>query len=61
MNDIFSTLRRLLRLPRPHRIAFLQSLTALAPRRSIRRAELEAALKHEMTAELRRENRRKSA
>jgi hypothetical protein len=56
--DIFTTLRKIRRLPRPHRIAFLQSLTALAPPRSIRRAELEAALKYEMTAQIRKENRR---
>jgi len=58
MNDIFTTLRKIRRLPRPHRIAFLQSLTVLEPPRSIRRAELEAALKHEMTAQIRKENRR---
>jgi hypothetical protein len=58
MHDIFTTLRKIRRLPRPHRIAFLQSLTALEPPRSIRRAELEAALKAEMTAQLRKENRR---
>jgi hypothetical protein len=57
MTDIFTTLKRLHRLPRPHRIAFLRSLVQLAPPRSIRRVELESALKREVTAQLKREAR----
>jgi len=57
MTDIFTTLKRLQRLPRPHRIAHLQALVKAEPPRSIRRGELEAALKAEMTAQLRKEGR----
>lgn len=55
--SIFETLRRLQRLSRQHRIAFLKSLVDLEPKRSIRRVELECALKREMTAQLKSENR----
>lgn len=55
--DIFTTIQRLRRLPRSHRIAFLRSIIALEKPRSVRRAELEIALKREMTAQLKSENR----
>lgn len=55
--DIFSTLKRMQRLSRPNRIAHLKALVALEPERSIRRNELEAALKREVTAQLRAEVR----
>ena len=55
--DIFTTLQRLRRLSRPHRIAHLKSLIALELPRSFRRHELEAALKQEMLAQIKAENR----
>lgn len=55
---IFETLRRLQRLPRPHRIAFLRSLLQLAPPRSQRAIELQVALKQEVLKQLKAENRR---
>jgi len=57
VTDVFTTLKRLQRLSRPHRIAHLQSLVKAEPPRSILRAQLETALKAEMTAQLRREGR----
>lgn len=54
---IFETLRKIQRLPRAHRIAFLKSLQQLCPERSIRWVELNAALKREVLAQLRAENR----
>ena len=43
--------------PPPHRIAHLRSLLKLCPKRSVRAAELRAALKLEMTAQLKKECR----
>ena len=57
MTDIFTTLKRLQRLSQPHRIRHLRTLVKDEPPRSIRRAELESALKREVTAQLRREAR----
>ena len=57
MPDISTTLRRLRRLPRVERIENLQKLARAEKPRSVRRNELEAALKFEMTAQLRKEAR----
>ena len=57
MTSLFETLRRLQRLSRPHRIAFLRSLLQLAPPRSQRHAELYGALKRELTMQLKFEMR----
>ncbi len=54
---LFETMKRMQRLSRPHRIAFLRSLLQLTPTRSVRHAELYAVLKRELTAQLRSENR----
>lgn len=54
---IFEPLKRLQRLPRQHRIAFLKSLLELEKPRSVRAVELTAALKRERTAQLKSENR----
>jgi hypothetical protein len=55
--DIFTIMRRLRRLSRPNRIAHLRALISLELPRSQRRHELEAALKHELVAQLKSENR----
>ena len=55
--DIFTTISRLRRLSRPNRIAHLRALISLEQPRSVRRQELEAALKREMLAQLKSENR----
>jgi len=55
--DIFSTLKRLQRLPRSKRIFHLQTLVLMEKPRSVRRQELQVALKREMTAQLKAENR----
>lgn len=57
MSDIFTTLKRLRRLPIEHRIAHLRALICAEKPRSIRRKDLEAALRHEITAQLRKECR----
>jgi hypothetical protein len=57
MTDIFTTLKRLQRLSRPHRIRHLRVLVKDEPPRSIRRAELESALKREVTAQIRKESK----
>lgn len=54
---IFETLRRMQRLSRVHRIEHLRSLLQLAKPRSVRAVELEVALKREVTAQLKSENR----
>jgi hypothetical protein len=54
---IFETLRRLNRMPRHHRIAHLKALLANEKPRSVRASELSAALKREVTAQIKRENR----
>ena len=51
------TIHRLRRLPRHHRIAHLRAVISTLPVRSIRRQELEAYLRDEVTAQLRKENR----
>lgn len=48
---------RMRRLPRHHRIAHLRAIIPTLPPRSIRRGEMEALLKTEVTAQLRKENR----
>lgn len=55
--DIFTIIRRLRRMSRPHRIAHLSALARLEPLRSQRRKELEAALKREILTQLKFENR----
>ncbi len=57
MTDIFTTLKRLQRLSRPHRIRQLQALVKTKRPRSDRRVKLEKVLKAEMTAQLKREAR----
>lgn len=57
MTSIFETLRRLNRMPRHHRIAHLKALLANEKPRSVRATELAAALKREVTAQIKRENR----
>ena len=54
--NIATKIRQMARLPRSHRIAHLRALIAVQPLRSIRRNELIALLKMEMTAQLRKEN-----
>jgi hypothetical protein len=54
---IFETIRRLNRMPRHHRIAHLKALLANEKPRSVRASELSAALKREVTAQIKRENR----
>ena len=58
---IAEVLRRISRLAPVHKAAHLRALIALEPKRGIRRAELEAALKHIVNRELRRENREDAA
>lgn len=50
-------LRRIKRLPAFHKAAHLKALINSEPKRSIRRQELEDALKYIMTRQIRRENR----
>jgi hypothetical protein len=57
MADIFTTLKRLQRFSRPNRIAHLRALASLEKPRSQRRQELEAALRREVLAQLKAENR----
>lgn len=57
MTTIFETLKHLQRLPRIHRIAHLQSLIRSEKQRSMRRAELMAALRKEVLGQLRFESR----
>jgi hypothetical protein len=57
MTTIFDTLRRLNRMPRHHRIAHLKALLANEKPRSVRASELSAALKREVTAQIRDESR----
>lgn len=59
--SIFETLRRMQRLPRADRIAFLKSLVESEKPRSVRRSELEIALKREVTTQLRAETKQKVA
>jgi hypothetical protein len=54
---IFEIQRRIRRLARPHRIAFLRNVAALEPERSIRREEILALLRDEMRKQLRSETR----
>ena len=61
MTSIFETLRRIRRLSVVHQVDHLRSLIKQEPKRSIRRAELEAALKQVMLRQLRKENRGKAA
>lgn len=58
---IFETLKRMQRLPRTHRIAFLKSLLKLEKPRSVRAVELGAALKREMNAQIKFEIRQGAA
>lgn len=60
-SSIFETLRRIRRLPIIHQVDHLRSLIKQEPKRSIRRGELEAALKSVMLRQLRIENRGKAA
>jgi hypothetical protein len=55
--NIATKIRQMARLPRHHRIAHLRALIAEQPLRSIRRNELIALLKEEITAQLRKETR----
>jgi hypothetical protein len=55
MTPIMVMVKRLARLPRHHRIAHLKSRILDLPVRSIRRKELEALLRDEMTAQLKKE------
>ena len=57
MTSIFETLRRIQRLPRPHRIAFLRGLLQHTPPRSQRYTELYVALRSEINGQLKKENR----
>jgi len=56
MTPISIMIKRMARLPRHHRIAHLKALIQQLPARSIRRQELEALLRDEMVAQLRKEN-----
>jgi hypothetical protein len=56
MTPISIMIKRMARLPRHHRIAHLKALIQQLPARSIRRRELEALLRDEMVAQLRKEN-----
>jgi len=58
---IATILRRIRPLAPIHKAAHLRALIACEPCRSIRRVELEAALKHVINRELRRENREDAA
>lgn len=54
---IHEVLRRIQRLPLAHKAAHLSALVVLEPKRSIRRRELEIALKDIRTRQLRKETR----
>lgn len=54
---IHEVLRRIRPLAPFHQVAHLRGLIASEPKRSIRRRELEAALREIMRKQLRRENR----
>lgn len=54
--NIATTIARLRRIPRHHRITHLRAVIQTLPERSIRRQELEAYLRSEVTAQLRKEN-----
>lgn len=56
MTPISIKIRQMARLPRAHRIAHLRSIIAVLPLRSVRRKELEALLRDEVTKQLRKEN-----
>ena len=58
---IATILRRIRPLAPQHKAAHLRGLIALEPKRGIRRAELEEALKHIVNRELRRESREDAA
>ena len=58
---IATVLRRIKPLAPFHKAAHLRALIALEPKRGIRRAELEAALKYVVNRELRRESRESAA
>ena len=55
--SFYETWKRLQRMPRHQRIAFLKDRIALEKPRSVRAVELGIALKREVTAQLRSENR----
>jgi hypothetical protein len=55
--SIAEVLRRIRPLPPIHKCAHLRGIIASEPRRSIRRVELEAALKHIVNTQLGREIR----
>ena len=57
MTDILTTLMRIRRHPRHIRIAILRAEIEASPPRSVRAIELTAALKREVLAQLRAENR----
>lgn len=56
MTPISIKIRQMARLPRQHRIAHLRSLILDLPVRSVRRKELEALLRDEVTAQIKKEN-----
>lgn len=58
---IAQILRRIRPLARQHQVAHLCGIIATEPRRSIRRQELEAALKDVINKQLRKENREDAA
>lgn len=55
MTPLALIIKRLRRLPRQHRIAHLQALVRVEKKRSVRRQELEAMLRDERTAQIRKE------
>jgi hypothetical protein len=57
MTPISITIKRMARLPRHHRIAHLKAIIPNYPERSGNRKNLEALLKDEMTAQLKKECR----
>ena len=58
---ITEVIRRIRPLAPIHKAAHLRSLISLEPKRGIRRRELEAALKHIVNYQMRRENREDAA
>lgn len=58
---IATVLRRIRPLAPKHKADHLRALIALEPKRGIRRQELEAALKHIVNRELRKESREDAA
>lgn len=54
---IFEVLRRIKRLSPFHQVCHLRALIACEPKRSIRRGELESALKSIINKQIRRENK----